>query len=771
MDNTASCADDKTYRDLWDAGMHVFPLYGATRDEHGDWRCDCGNPDCGAPFKHPRARNWQVTPHWDEEQLDNIEEAGWLKTGYGVLCKGLLVIDIDSRNGGQESYARLVDAIPEVAGAGMIVETGRGDGGKHLYFSLPDAVPMVTHLPGMPGLDAKSSGYVVGPGSLHASGGRYRIVYGGPDDIEPAPQALIDLLRKPERHRAEYEGRSVDVSHADIADMLAHIDPDCPYDQWIRIGMAVHHSTGGTGLALWDAWSARGDKYDPDKMEAHWHSFGRSANPATLGTIIHFAEAGGWVWPVSFGTPAEPQPATDEVVSESSPETVAYDPTRPPGYTGEIAAWIESQNRRPRARASVGAALWVTSCLFANWTDDLDAVNLNLMAFIVAGSGSGKDSIQKAATRLLRIAGLAPAVHGTIKSEKEIVENLLRHQVSHYNIDEVGELLMKIQNAKRRGGAAHHEGTIGMLMSAYSKADGHLLIGGDRKEEVRAALLKEASGLQKKIDEGTADEALKASPRLAAVRRALDSIDQGIERPYLTLIGFTVPQTFDQLMDYETATNGFMRRAILFQEHDTAPRTKSGFVRPELPERMDALVRTMASSGVYDPDDGGRIELLPLRKVISTTTEAAGLLRQAVVWFDDQAVAHKSKSGMEALYLGAYEQVSRISALLACWEGVRNADHVRWAFETVRRDVQAKALAVTANDRAKDSPQTALQARLVSLCGGEAGMTLGVLVNRCRAFRRDDVEREVKALVTVGALRSESVKGGNGKTVERLIAN
>ena len=156
-----------------------------------------------------------------------------------------------------------------------------------------------------------------------------------------------------------------------------------------------------------------------------------------------------------------------------------------------------------------------------------------------------------------------------------------------------------------------------------------------------------------------------------------------------------------------------------------------------------------------DDDAAGRIELLPVRKAVSTTPEAARLLRQAVGWFDDQAVAHKSRSGMEALYLGAYEQVSRISALLACWEGVRNADHVRWAFETVHRDVKAKALAVTANDRAKDSPQTALQARIVSLCGGETGMTMGVLVNRCRKFRREDVEKETAALVAQGVLRAE----------------
>lgn len=770
MDNTTSSPDGKMHRALWEAGHRVFPLYGAKKDADGNWLCDCGNPECAAPFKHPRAKNWQHTPLWDDEQIDNIEDAGWFATGYGVLCKGLLVVDVDTRNGGQDSYARLIDAIPEAAGAGMIVETGRGDGGKHLYFSLPDSVPLVTHLPDYPGLDFKSSGFAVGPGSRHASGGIYRIVYGGPDDIDAAPERLVELLRKPERHRAEYDGRSVDVAHSDIEDMLRHIDPDGPYDHWIRMGMAVHHATGGTGFDLWDAWSARGEKYDGAKMEAHWHSFGRSANPATLGTIIHHAEAGGWVWPVSFGQPAQTAAADEEPEPIASPDAaaLAYDPTRPPGYTGEVAAWIESQNRRPRARASVGAALWVTSCLFANWTDDLDAVNLNLMAFIVAGSGSGKDSIQKAATRLLRIAGLAPAVHGTIKSEKEIVENLLRHQVSHYNIDEVGELLMKIQNAKRRGGAAHHEGTIGMLMSAYSKADGHLLIGGDRKEEVRATLLKEAAACQKKVDEGTADEARRGAIRLASIRRALDSIDQGIDRPYLTLIGFTVPQTFDHLMDYETATNGFMRRAILFQEHDTAPRTKAGFARVELPDQMDALVRMVASNGSYDPD-GGRIELLPVRKAISTTSEAAGLLRQAVVWFDDQAVAHKSRSGMEALYLGAYEQVSRISALLACWGGVREAEHVRWAFETVRRDVQAKALAVTANDRAKDSPQTALQARLMSLCAGD-GMTVGVLVNRCRSFRREDVESEVKALVASGAIRAEEVKGGNGKTATRYLA-
>lgn len=95
--------------------------------------------------KHPRARNWQITPLWDDEQMDNIEDAGWFASGYGVLMRGLIVIDIDVRNGGNEGYAQLVSDIPEVAGAGLIVESGRGDGGRHLYFSLSEPLALMTH--------------------------------------------------------------------------------------------------------------------------------------------------------------------------------------------------------------------------------------------------------------------------------------------------------------------------------------------------------------------------------------------------------------------------------------------------------------------------------------------------------------------------------------------------------------------------------------------------------------------------------------------------
>jgi hypothetical protein len=55
----------------------------------------------------------------------------------------------------------------------------------------------------------------------------------------------------------------MDKKTAQIAAMLEHIDPDCGYDDWLHVLMAIYHETGGgdDGLALAIAWSSKGDKY------------------------------------------------------------------------------------------------------------------------------------------------------------------------------------------------------------------------------------------------------------------------------------------------------------------------------------------------------------------------------------------------------------------------------------------------------------------------------------------------------------------------------
>jgi hypothetical protein len=750
----------KMHREFWEAGYRVFSLWSFRGET-----CECGRETCEAAGKHPRASNWQHTPEWDEEQIDAMEAAGHFSSGYGVLCRGLLVVDVDARNGGVASWRKLAEAVPALAGAGLIVETGSGGGSRHLYFRSPSPeVALLQHHPDYPGLDFKTSGFVVGPGSRHKSGARYTVAIGTPDDIAPAPAELVDLLRRPDRHRAEYDGRVVDVSHADIADMLSPIDPDCDYDTWIRIGMAVHHATGGTGFAVWDGWSQTGTKYDARGMDSHWHSFGRCANPVTLGTLVHHAEQAGWKMPVTF-TPDDIADTADATPADGLPfDLSGVDLTAPPGFVGDLARWIEDQSRRPRKRLAVAGALTAMGNVAGlRYTDDRDGVTCNLFTFCVAGSRTGKEAIQQAVATIHRAAGLAGATHGAIKSEQEIVRNLTRHQAALYVIDEIGIFLQKVKNAQRTGGAAYLDGVIGMLMAAYSKADGFMLLTGDAKDDLRAVLTKEAAQVQKRIDDG--DPAAWLHKRLAQVTSALDGLDNGLERPFLSLIGFTTPVTFDELVDYQSATNGFIGRALMFNERETAPRSKRGFRRADMSDRMAATLSQIFTAGEYDATAAsGRVEYYGKRTRVPTEARANDMLDAALDWFEDQAEAHKGRTGLEALFLGAYELVSKVSLVLACPEGRRTTEHVRWAFALVRRDLEEKARLVTANDREKDAPKMALQARIANIIDGD-GETLGVILNRLRKHKRQDVQAALDKMVSDGIVICEEVNAnGRGRS-------
>ncbi|MGW4466092.1 bifunctional DNA primase/polymerase [Micromonospora sp. NPDC004704] len=106
-------------------------------------------------------------------------------------ASGLVVVDIDPRNGGDTTMRELI-------AAGLLpptVHVVTGSGGRHLYYRHPGTpVPCSQGKPGMglgPGIDVKSDGgYVVLPPSIHPSTGRpYRWVPGR--QVEEMPPALV----------------------------------------------------------------------------------------------------------------------------------------------------------------------------------------------------------------------------------------------------------------------------------------------------------------------------------------------------------------------------------------------------------------------------------------------------------------------------------------------------------------------------------------------------------------------------------------------------
>jgi len=743
------------YRDFLENGYRVFPLLGPV-DADGQ---PLGPKEA---YKRPRASGWQYTPLWSDEQLELMEETGQFATGYGVLCAGLLVIDIDARNGGVVSWQTLVDDFPEVAACGLVVSTGSGGGSKHLYFKAPEGVALVQSLAAYPGIDFKSSGFVVGPGSLHLSGARYVAAVGTPADIEPAPAALVEALRKPERHRAEYNGQAVDVSHADIAGMLAAIDPSpLDYEAWVRVGMAIHHALHGDGEQLWHDWSARSPKHDPSHMGVKWHSFGKSANPVTLGTLVHYAEQGGWRWPVTFTAQQDfDLPAVDV----DALDTPHVDLRRPPGFVGEVCAWINAQCRYPRENLAVAAALVaVGNVIGLRFTDDLDGVTANLFAFGVAHSGTGKEAVLQAMQELMVAAAISGAVHGKQKSQQEIMRNLIRHQASMHVIDEIGIELQQIVNAQKSGKAPYLEGLIGTLMSLYSKANGFALLSGDVKEDVRKAMQSELAGHRKAVAENE-DPSGARQMKAERLEKQLSSLDRGLERPFISMIGMTAPVTFDAIMTEEQATSGFIGRALLVREHDPNPRDKRPFKKSPMPEKMAMFLRTLYSGGTYDPLND-RVEYYGDRVKVSTTPEAAQALVRALDWFLDYAERQKELSGLEAIPRRGYELVSKVSLILAAPGGVRTIEHVRWAFALVKRDVDEKIRLVMSNDKSHGADRNLL-AEVTKVISAEHGETAGVIKNKLRRkFSTEDVEKALQIMVAKGAATKEQKTHPKSKKV------
>lgn len=156
------------------------------------------------------ARGWRVfpvkgktpmIPEWQKRATTDLAviEREWPAdaTGVGIATgagSGIDVIDVDSRNGGEESLDRLEAEIGEPPQTATVRTPG---GGYHLLFK---SCGLKTGANLRPGIDTRGAGgYVVAAGSLHPSGGVYAFEPGhSPSEVEIAelPQAWIDALGK-----------------------------------------------------------------------------------------------------------------------------------------------------------------------------------------------------------------------------------------------------------------------------------------------------------------------------------------------------------------------------------------------------------------------------------------------------------------------------------------------------------------------------------------------------------------------------------------------
>ncbi len=113
---------------------HWLVLVLAWITNEGDCGCYLG-PDCHRPGKHPFHQRRPLQRHPDTATISGWWER-WPQANIGIRTgreSGLLVLDVDPRNGGSESLKKLLSLYGELPDT-LVCATGGG--GWHFYLTI-----------------------------------------------------------------------------------------------------------------------------------------------------------------------------------------------------------------------------------------------------------------------------------------------------------------------------------------------------------------------------------------------------------------------------------------------------------------------------------------------------------------------------------------------------------------------------------------------------------------------------------------------------------
>jgi hypothetical protein len=282
----------------------------------------------------------------------------------------------------------------------------------------------------------------------------------------------------------------------------------------------------------------------------------------------------------------------------------------------------------------------------------------------------------------------------------------------------------------------------------YSKSNGIFGISGDLKESVRAVISAEIKAVK-----GSDMDDEEIEHLVAKLTAQYQSIDNGIDRPFVSIMGFTTPSSYEQIMLHDTVNNGFIGRAIFVEESETNPRMRVGIKPTPIPFTLQRRLAGLRDGGDYDMSGSERVERVS--DFIEVKTDPAGqeMIAQIAEWQWLKAEESKEQgNGLEATWRRTLELVNKVSLTLAMDEGVRTAEHIAWAFEYIRHINERKinmALSLThAGERVSSSN---VVNKIMSIVTDEP-VTEGVIVNRCRPHAKKDVLKCLESLVAKRSL-------------------
>lgn len=437
------------------------------------------------------------------------------------------------------------------------------------------------------------------------------------------------------------------------------------------------------------------------------------------------------------GGRAKEEPRKPDV--EPAPEHLL----RLPGPLGEFAAWATATAPRPQPLFSVGAALALGSVALARrWTTDLRTYS-SLYLLHVGKSASGKEQARQSIEAALGAAGLGHLIGPAGYASDSAVMSALLLQPAHVAIvDELGELL---RNSKSEGNYAKRQAMVS-LMEAWGRLGGTM-----RSQGYSTASL-------------TQEQAKAMKERV-------------VERPGITLVGMSTPETFYEALDEGSIKGGFLNRLLVLETHIGRQTFNPSYQDLPVPGYVAEWLRAVRAPA------GGNLESIdaatgcPPPRVVPI---AAGALR---AWRDYEAECigmqdRLDAEGLAELYGRSAEQALRVALVLAVADSVEaptiRAEHVEWARDLV--SFSTRQVVASARSRMHASPFGKLVADIARLIeqAGHAGLTRRDLDKASRAWRglTPQRQREVEeSLIQAGRARWVDIKPpGSGRPRKALVA-
>lgn len=165
--------------------------------------------------------------------------------------------------------------------------------------------------------------------------GRYLTITGDrvpetPSDVLTAQEGLDALFGKYFPAPTTATPRSTtEASEDEVLELLRYLNPDMAYNEWLKVGMALHDRFSGApeGLSAWEQWSAEGSKFSDGECECKWSGF-RPGGGISWGTIPAMArQAGADLSEIgrrySKKSEPPPSPVVDALLQNVNEDTVA----------------------------------------------------------------------------------------------------------------------------------------------------------------------------------------------------------------------------------------------------------------------------------------------------------------------------------------------------------------------------------------------------------------------------------------------------------------